>query len=199
MRALDRLHASRVFPRRVRVLAEHIAPLLPPGAPVLDIGCGDGAAAAALAARRSDVVIRGIDVLVRPAALIPVVPFDGLTLPYADGAFAAALLVDVLHHAADPLRLLAEAGRVAPRLVIVKDHVRKGALAAATLRFMDAVGNRRHGVALPFRYFSDEEWRHVIAAAGLGVRSWTTVLRLYPRPADWVFGRGLHVLAVLAR
>jgi SAM-dependent methyltransferase len=198
MRALDRLHASRVFPRRVRVLAELIAPLLPAGAAVLDVGCGDGAVAAGIAARRPDVAVCGVDVLVRSGTRIPVAPFDGRTLPFGDGSFGAALLVDVLHHAADPRRLLAEAGRVAP-LVVVKDHVRSGLLAAATLRFMDSVGNRRHGVALPYRYFSEAEWRDAIAAAGLAVRSWTTALRLYPYPADWVFGRRLHVFAVLAR
>ncbi len=199
MRTLDRLHATSVFPRRVRVLADLIAPLLPAGAAVLDVGCGDGAVAAGIMARRRDVRIRGVDVLVRQPSRIPVERFDGLSLPHGDGSFAAALLVDVLHHAADPQRLLREVGRVAPRLVVLKDHVRAGLLATATLRFMDSVGNRRHGVALPYRFFDEDEWQAVIAGAGLTVRSWCTDLHLYPGPADWLFGRRLHVLAVLDR
>ena len=93
--------------------------------------------------------IEGAEALPRPACRIPVVAFDGLNLPYPSGTFGACLLIDVLHHADRPAALLAEAARVGSGRVILKDHLREGFAAAPCLRFMDEVGNRRHGVPLP--------------------------------------------------
>ncbi len=146
---LEPVHGGYVHGRRVRVLKAQIAPLIPQSASVLDVGAGDGYVAEALMAERPDIQIRGIDPLVRPNARIQVSVFDGTTIPFADDSFDAVMLVDVAHHAADPLGLLKEVARVTRRVVIIKDHRREGLFAFSTLRFMDAVGNRRHGVALP--------------------------------------------------
>jgi SAM-dependent methyltransferase len=193
----ERLHAAYVHPRRIGVLGERVAPLLPPNARVIDIGAGDGRVARATADLRSDVEVQGVDVLVRPDAAILVAPFDGVSIPYPDGSFDAALLIDVVHHASDPLGLLREAARVASRCVIVKDHLVAGVLARPTLRFMDAVGNARHGVPLPYHFWPPERWADAFATLGLAVTSWETHLGLYPRPARWVFERSLHFLARL--
>ena len=193
---LERVHGGMVHTRRVRVLAGHIAPLLPASASVLDIGCGDGQLALLLKTRRPDISVRGVDVLVRPAPAIPTEVFDGRPLPIASGLLDVALLVDVLHHADDPLALLREAARVA-RIVVIKDHTRDGILAAPTLRFMDRVGNARHGVALPFTYWSSAEWTDAFKAAELETIAMTRRLGLYPAPASWVFDRGLHFVAAL--
>lgn len=48
--ALTSLHGKLVHRRRVRVLAAHLLAWLPPGARVLDVGCGDGELGAALLA-----------------------------------------------------------------------------------------------------------------------------------------------------
>jgi SAM-dependent methyltransferase len=197
---VDAIHGGYVHGRRVRVLARHLASILPADAAhVLDVGCGDGALALRVMAERPGLRIDGIDVLVRPATHMAVTPFDGRTLPFADRAFDAALLVDVVHHADDPPRLLAEALRVSRRCVIVKDHLRDGWLAAPTLRFMDRVGNARHGVALPHHYWSRAEWMTAFQSLGVVPDEWRTELGLYPIPADWVFGRGLHFLARVRR
>src|SRR5262245_5920009 len=108
MSVLDRVHTAFVFPRRIEVLAGHLASLLPADARVLDVGAGDGSLAAALAARRPDLTLEGIDVVVRPGARIPVRQFDGKTIAHDDRSFDAAILVDVVHHAEEPLRLLGE-------------------------------------------------------------------------------------------
>jgi SAM-dependent methyltransferase len=191
------LHQHLVFPRRIRQLAAHIAPLLPPGAAVLDCGCGDGALAERLLALRPDLRIGGVDVLVRPGCRIPVQAFDGRSLPHGDDSFDCALLVDVLHHAEQPAELLGEVARVARRRVVVKDHLADGFAARPTLRFMDRVGNARHGVALPFTYFTALEWAHLIASARLTVEVWLEQLAIYPPPLSWMFDRRLHFLAAL--
>lgn len=197
MSPLARLHRGLVFGRRARVLSERIAALLPSGASVLDVGCGDGTIARLIAARRPDLSLTGIDTLARPSTCIPVALYDGGHLPYPDGSFDVAMLVDVLHHAEDPEALLREARRVGRRAVIVKDHTCHGLLAGPTLRLMDWVGNAPHGVPVPGSYWPEARWRGAFARAGLRPTEWHGRLDLYPPPARWIFDRSLHFLARL--
>jgi SAM-dependent methyltransferase len=194
---LDGVHERHVLGRRVRVLSAQVAELVPHGAEVLDVGCGDGLLARAIGDRRPDLNIWGIDVLVRPDAAIPVHAFDGTHIPCADQSVDAVLFVDVLHHTSDPTGLLREAVRVARQAVLIKDHLADAFLAWPTLRFMDRVGNARHGVALPYNYWRRAEWRQAFDAVGLTVDVWREHLSLYPPIASAVFDRSLHVLTRL--
>ncbi len=194
---ISRIHSQGVFPRRRRVLVERISSLIPAGSTVLDVGTGDGSIAAAIRDAKPGITLSGIDVLVRGGAAIPVAPFDGVKIPYADDSFDVVLFVDVLHHTLDPQALLNEAARVARQCVIIKDHNRNGFLAAATLRFMDRVGNARFGVALPYNYLSPKEWREGYERAELEIAEYQTKLGLYPFWANWLFGRGLHSIVLL--
>jgi len=188
---------QRVHGRRVEILARHIAELLPHGASVLDVGSGDGMLAARIGELRPDTRIAGVDVLVRPESRIRVQSFDGTRLPFANDEFDAILLVDVLHHAREQQALLSETARVARRAVIIKDHSVRGTLARPTLRFMDWVGNARHGVSLPYSYWTPAQWEHGLSAARLRVTERRDRLGLYPWPASLIFERSLHFIAVL--
>jgi SAM-dependent methyltransferase len=190
-------HGRFVHSRRVRVLSEQLLPWLPVEAHVLDVGAGDGALAARLAARRPDLHLHCVDVQVRPTSLFPVQLFDGTKLPFPDASFDAVVLVDVLHHTLDPLALLAEVRRVARRRVLLKDHALQGAFAGVTLRLMDWLGNARHGVPLPFNYWPPEAWHETFTRLGLSLATWRQSLGIYPWPAGLLFDRRLHFLAVL--
>jgi SAM-dependent methyltransferase len=192
--AVGTLHQKFVHGRRVRVLATHLAALIPPQSKVLDVGCGDGAIDSLIMYHSPGVLIEGIDVLVRPSAKIPVRRFDGTHIPYPDASLDVVVFVDVLHHAEDPLLLLQEAMRVG-KSVIIKDHFREGFLAAQTLRFMDWVGNAHHGVALPYNYWSKAEWDAAFDAVGLKEVETRGPLALYPAPASWLFERDLHFIS----
>lgn len=194
--AVGVLHQKAVFSRRVLVLAEQLARLLPPGPRLLDIGCGDGSIAKALLGRRPDLTIEGYDVFARPNAAIPVTAFDGKRLPVPDSAADAVLLVDVLHHAEDAVLLLRECARAAP-VVIVKDHLADTRFARWILRFMDWFGNAPHGVVLPYRYFTTDGWAKTLSAAGLRERLRGEVPGLYPFPFSILFGGRLQFIARL--
>ena len=197
MNVLEKIHGGYVHDRRVQILAREIARLLPEQGSVLDVGCGDGLVASLIQESKPGVTLRGIDVLVRADTRIPVIEFDGRTIPFADESFDVVLFVDVLHHTNKPEILLREAARVARDAIVLKDHTREGIAAETTLRFMDRIGNRRHHVALPHNYWQKRKWLDAFQRLGLTVRSWKSRLGLYPAPADWVFGRSLHFVACL--
>jgi SAM-dependent methyltransferase len=192
------LHLRFVHQRRVRVLAEHAARLIPPRSAVLDVGSGDGRLAAAIAARRPDLSIQGLDVLVRSETWIPVAAFDGRVIPRPSKSVDVVTLFDVLHHADDPKALLVEGIRIARSCLVVKDHVADGPLARAVLRVMDDIGNTRYGVAQPHNYWNLPQWLATTEELGLERLVWEVGgLGLYPWPASLVFGARLHLLAVL--
>ncbi len=195
MNLLEKIHGSYVHNRRVRVLARELSAVLPANGQVLDVGCGDGLLAALMQKGKPNVVITGIDVLVRDHTYIPVVKFDGTTIPFPDRSFDTLVFVDVLHHTDDPVLLLREATRVARKTIVIKDHTLDGFAAGATLRFMDRIGNRRYNVALSYNYWPKQEWLTAFEALGLTVRTWKSKLDLYPRPVDWLVGRSLHFIA----
>ena len=166
--ATSAVHGKLVLGRRVKVLAGHVAALLPSDArTLLDVGCGDGTLARMVIEQRKDVRVSGFEVRARPMTAIPVREFDGRILPVADASEDVVLLVDVLHHADDPRLLLREAARVARRAVIIKDHLSDPWLGRQRLRVMDWVGNVGHGVSLRNGYWSHAEWSDAFTEAGL--------------------------------
>lgn len=199
MSLLDTIHGGYVFQRRVRVLSGHLAALLPRDARVLDVGCGDGLIAKLILEQRPDTRVTGLDILVRPHTHIPVTQFDGRKIPHGDSSFDVVMFVDVLHHTDDPMILLREAVRVARRALVIKDHCRDGWLAGPTLRFMDWVGNARHGVVLPYNYWPAQRWTEAFRELKLKPAEYRQRIGLYPPPAAWVFERSLHFVARLEK
>jgi len=196
-RALDgmhHLHFTAIHGRRIRGLTACFAATLPTDAKVLDVGSGDGYLAAEIMKRRPDVVISGVDIIPRRESFIPVDLFDGERLPYDDDTFDVVMFSDVLHHATNQPDLLAEAGRVARRAVVVKDHLNERRTDEWCLRAMDWFGNRHNEVPLPYDYWSERRWCQEMQRAGIEVQEIDTRVKVYPQPLQILFGRGLHVV-----
>lgn len=196
MSLFDRLHERGIMRQRAQRLADHLARLIPKNNSVLDVGCGDGYLDLRLLEQRPDLKIQGVEVSSRTPSQFPVTYFDGSVLPFENASFDTVMFIDVLHHTDDPLVLLREAVRVAKLGIVIKDHMLQGVLAGARLRFMDHVGNARHGVALPFNYWTGQQWKHAEGLLGLRKQVEVTKLSLYPPFADLVFGADLHFLAL---
>jgi|SRR5579871_5878262 len=200
MNIIGTTHERVVFGRRVMRLSAVLAQVLPPDAvSILDVGCGDGQISRAIADARPASSLQGIDVLVRPQTAIPVQVFDGSQFPFYDESFDYVMMVDVLHHTDDPLAVLREAARVARRGVLVKDHTASGVFARPTLRLMDWVGNKRHGVELPYNYWTRQQWADALDVLGLGQRTRMTKLHLYSFPLSLLFDRSLHFVALFGK
>jgi 2-polyprenyl-3-methyl-5-hydroxy-6-metoxy-1,4-benzoquinol methylase len=94
----------------------------PPPLRVVDVGCGLGSYGRGLIADGYDWL--GADVDAADCAELarlglPHRHVDGRTLPFADGAFEAALCIEVLEHIDEPRGFLREIQRVAPSKLIV--------------------------------------------------------------------------------
>lgn len=197
MNVFEQIHAKFIQQRRLRRLVAHLAEIVPQGAVVLDVGCGDGQLAAVLGEKRSDIRIEGLDVLKRERTWIPVRAFDGMTIPHDTASVDVVMFIDVLHHVHEPLGLLREAVRVSRRAIVIKDHLSDGCLAGPTLKFMDSVGNARYGVAMPGNYWRMSQWENMFRTLNLNPVLWQQKLSLYPKVLDLFFGRTLHFLTKL--
>jgi hypothetical protein len=123
--------------------------------------------------------------------------FDGSHIPMADQSCDVLMMIDVLHHTDDPNILLAESRRVARLGVLIKDHTRENWLGGATLQFMDWVGNRGHGVRLPYNYWPMSRWEEAWSGLGLRVAAMRRRLGIYPAWARPIFETNLHFMAYL--
>ncbi len=199
LRAIRKIHSLLIHRRRIAVLAQCLSPFLKPGWRILDVGCGDGKLASILGRLVPNLQIRGVEVLVRADCSMTCESYDGIHLPFANGSFDACLIVDVLHHASDPLALLMEASRVSRHCVLIKDHLAENSIDRWTLRLMDRIGSRPHGVPLPHRYLSSSEWQELYNRAGVGLIATDKDIPLYPIPFSIIFGRDLHFISLLEK
>lgn len=199
MTFVESIHSRFVHDRRSRVLSRHLASVLLENASVLDVGCGDGLITRLIAEARPDLRLIGIDVLLRERTHVPIDSYDGSTIPYKSGSFDGVMFVDVLHHTPDPIALIREAMRVANKTIVIKDHTLEGLFADKTLRYMDRIGNSRHGVTLPYNYWSKRRWLEAFEVLGLRIDRWIGELGIYPWPANVIFDRSLHFIVRLLK
>jgi ubiquinone/menaquinone biosynthesis C-methylase UbiE len=193
-------HRKLLMGRRVHQISKNISNIIPEDVvSVLDVGSGTGEMSQAIRSYRPELTFSGVDVYIRPKTFIPVVKYDGNVLPFDGNSFDAIIIVDVLHHCNNPVSVLKECARVAKRWVIIKDHVSDSILDSKLLKFMDWVGNRAHGVVLPYNYLSTSGWNTAFDTAGLKVVTEVKRLNLYPNPFDIIFGGSLHCLHLLER
>lgn len=173
------LHQRLSHSSRVSILSESLSrvidglPAKPERLSCLDIGCGDMQISERIGLLNPKTDWTCIDVHDLPEDFkkeqrwARYRQFDGLHIPFGDRSFNVALFCDVLHHdyrhAGDLLR---EAGRVA-RFIVVKDHFAHSRYARLMLLVMDIVGNWGYGVPLPEQYYSEKDFRDVVAKAGL--------------------------------
>jgi hypothetical protein len=105
-------------------------------------------------------------------------------------------IADVLHHEQDEQRLLNECVRVSRRLVIIKDHLIKGALAQQRISFIDWAANAPYGIPCLYRYKTVDGWRTTRERLGLHADKEHIGMRVYPPLFEQLFGGSLHYLGV---
>lgn len=111
LRALRRAFSERLYRSHVEFNYECLAPSVPHGARLLDVGAWTCQLGALFAARKQ-CDVTNVDVVDANVTDLPLVRYDGVTLPFADASFDVVTLAYVLHHSRDAGRVLAEARRV---------------------------------------------------------------------------------------
>jgi SAM-dependent methyltransferase len=106
--------------RRALELASHLVPMLEGRRTLLDIGSGTCNLAEVLCESGLRVAPLDLADYSFVDGLRPII-YDGERMPFDDDRFEVALLGSVLHHVERPEHLLREAGRVAPRVLVVED------------------------------------------------------------------------------
>jgi 2-polyprenyl-3-methyl-5-hydroxy-6-metoxy-1,4-benzoquinol methylase len=150
------------FAERRAFLLAHVGP----GDKVLDLGCGDGAFAVAIAQAGATVTMADVarEAVRRARARLPeaaaVVLEEGAPLPFGEDAFDVVWAGETLEHVADVAGLLAEVRRVlrwgGTLVATTPWHAR---LVAGTDRHFDPRADH-------LRFFSARTLREVVADAG---------------------------------
>jgi len=158
-------HNKKAHSKRVESILEQLIFHISAGDKILDVGCGDGMLASELK-KTISIEITGLETVKQPKNFIPITLFDGKTIPFPDNSFDKVLLIDVLHHSRDYLRLLKECGRVGKK-VIIKDHTYFEPIGLFFLYLSDYISNKPKGVDLPMNFIRRNKWGELIAEAGL--------------------------------
>lgn len=187
-----------------REIRERLAPALPPGARVLDVGCGNGvflSAAAAEGYRAS-----GVDVSEESARLcrergLDARAGDFLSMPL-HGPYDAVTFWDVVEHLRDPAAFLARAREVlAPggALVLKIPGFERGVF--HPIRLAPRLAGVMLGAPSHIQYFNRRSLAALLARTGFGAVEWfpSFSFRSPPRPRNPLRGMALAAVRRLAR
>jgi ubiquinone/menaquinone biosynthesis C-methylase UbiE len=172
--------------------------MIPDGATVLDVGCGNGRLSAGVLESRSDLHIEGVDIDSVPESVIPIRRYNGIEIPCPDDSWDVCMANDVIHHCEDPRAILKEMRRVARTAIVLKDHIADSFVDFQFLKFMDWVGNAGYGTPLPYNFLSTKEWEDLFEELGLEELQMETNLSLYPPALLGILDRKMHFLTVLS-
>jgi ubiquinone/menaquinone biosynthesis C-methylase UbiE len=157
---------SSLMRLRARRVSDYLSNHIKPGGSLLDLGCGDGSVASCLG-KRLALRVSGADVVLQRERHIPVVRYDGISLPFRDSSFDTVMLIWVLHHAKNPGEVLREAARVSRGRVLVMECCFTTPLQKRILGILDYMENRPSGIPVPLNFRSVWEWRRMFREAKL--------------------------------
>lgn len=199
LEALFGYHHRAVHVPRVERVTRALAAQIGRAGLLLDVGAGDGTMALGLGRAVGAERVAGVDIKVRPETAIPVTAYDGLRLPFPDGAFEAVVISDVLHHCPQPRVVLRECLRVSAKVVAIKDHFCFGKVSEAILLAMDVVGNAGPGVHVEGTYLSPGEWVELCRDAGARITGLTWPLQIHDFPFRMITQDRLQFVARVER
>lgn len=157
----------KILERRTEEVTDIILNFLGKKNKILDIGCGFCTVTQKLSAQGFKVTSLDIkDSSIFPE-IIPTI-YNGKIIPFPNRSFDTSLLITVLHHTPNPKRILVEAKRISPMIIVMEDIITNPIQKYLTF-VMDSILN--------FEFFnhphtnkSDKEWRKLFRQVGLRIK-----------------------------
>lgn len=157
----------RMYADRALQIIPRISPYLSDKDKILDIGCGTGVISKHLR-KKMDAQMTLTDVQFNSICdEFPVVIYDGKKLPFRDNVFDAALLIAVLHHTHDPLKIIDEALRVTKGRVIIMEDVFTDIVGRVVTLIGDCLVNWE--IHSPFKNNDKEGWVNIFKKKKLNI------------------------------
>lgn len=157
---------------RAKELGKKIRPYFI-GKNILDIGFGHGTNALMIA--REGFNVKGIDVVdMSMYEDFKATLYDGEHIPFYDKSFDTAIIIHVLHHCDNRMKVLKDALRVSKRVIVTEDTYRNW-VEWFFVSINDMVGN------FEFRfhpYYTKQEWRKIIKDNGwklIADKEWSNI------------------------
>lgn len=112
--------------------------------------------------------------------------YDGINMPYGNNQYDCALILTTLHHTPNPDAIIAEAMRVAKRIIIIED-VYDTSFQTACTKITDSITNMEF-FGHPHTNRSDKQWRECFEKLGLTLQ----YSKIYPLAK--IYKQALYIL-----
>ncbi|MFH1451515.1 MAG: class I SAM-dependent methyltransferase, partial [bacterium] len=145
-------------------MVKEIRSFLSKNSKILDIGSGTCNICEVLRKNGHDVTPLDIQNLSFTDSIRPIL-YDGIKIPFDDDKFDISLIITVLHHTAEPDKILEEAARVSKQIIIIED-IYTNVIHKYLTYFFDSLLNLEF-VGHPHTNKSDKQWKVTFNELGL--------------------------------
>jgi ubiquinone/menaquinone biosynthesis C-methylase UbiE len=167
--------SNKLLEWRYNLVARHIED----GEKILDLGAGTGWVGKTLQQRKYNEV-HLVDVLDCNETDLPLIVYDGSTIPYDDNSFDVTTLIFVLHHAENQEEILKEAMRVSRRRIVVVEDTPRNIVERGIDVMCDSLMSWEHGFYNPATYRKIEEWREIFSRLKMKITGVEQVKPFFP-------------------
>lgn len=156
----------QILNTRAKGLADTVSPYLNKGDLILDIGPASCTVTEALIKQDLRVFPLDIENFSIVDTVLPTI-YDGYRMPFKDNQFETSLILFVLHHTPDPIKVLIEAKRVSRKILVFEDIVTSPVHKFLTAS-LDSLMNLEF-YNQPHTNKRDDEWKSIFSQLGLKV------------------------------
>lgn len=157
---------ERIIRNRTEKIVNSFDEFIKKGEKILDVGAGGGWVTEEIQKRKNNKVTL-LDVIDFNQTNLKLVLYNGEKIPFSNNSFDAVLLIYVLHHTKNPLKVLEEAKRVTKDRIIIFEDTFSSYFDKFFLCFRDVLTNllgflvKPFKKKVPFNFKEVPEWERI--------------------------------------